>query len=98
MKFPEGGGIFYANLLVEEPGGSRGPPDSKTEGRLEVKQPRLPQILVAQLELLGDRLITAQVGVLQIIEQAAALADHHQQPAAGAVILVIASANARSNG
>jgi hypothetical protein len=42
MKFPEGGGIFYASLLVEEPGSSRGQPASGTEGRLEEKKPRLP--------------------------------------------------------
>jgi len=45
---------------------------------------------MAQLELFGDRLVTAQVGVLQVIQQAAALADHHQQTAAGAMILHIA--------
>jgi hypothetical protein len=31
MKFPEGGGLFRAMLLVEEPEGSREPPDFQNE-------------------------------------------------------------------
>ena len=46
--------------------------------------------LLAQLELFRHRLVAADVGVLQVIEQAAALADHHQQTTAGAVILFVA--------
>jgi len=45
---------------------------------------------MAKFELLSDRLIAAEVGALQVIEQAAALADHHQQTATGAVILLVA--------
>ena len=36
-----------------------------------------PQKLVAQLELFGDRGIPFHVRVVKIIEQAAALANHH---------------------
>jgi hypothetical protein len=45
---------------------------------------------MAQLELFGDRLVAIHVGALQVIEQAPALTDHHQQSAAGAVILLVA--------
>ena len=38
--------------------------------------------LVAQLELLGDRCVTFDVGAVEIIQQAAALANHHQETAA----------------
>jgi hypothetical protein len=42
--------------------------------------------LVAQLQLLGDRLIAAHIRVVKVIQQTAALADHDQQPAARAVV------------
>jgi hypothetical protein len=45
---------------------------------------------VAQLQFLGDSLVTAQIGLLQVFEQTAALADHHEQPAARAVVLLVA--------
>ena len=45
---------------------------------------------MAQFQFLRDRLVTAQIRGLQIIEQAAALADHHEQPATRAVILFVA--------
>jgi hypothetical protein len=45
--------------------------------------------LAAELELLGDRLIAANVGHVEIIQQTAALADHHEQSATGAVVFVI---------
>ena len=50
---------------------------------------RLRDRLLAQLQLLRDRLITAHVGVVQVIQQTAALADHHQQSAARTVILAV---------
>ena len=59
-------------------------------GREEKVGRALCKISVAQLEFLGDGLVAAQIRVLQVIEQAAALADHHQQSAAGAVILLVA--------
>ena len=44
----------------------------------------------AELELLGNRLVPSQILAVEIIQQAAALADHHEQTAAGAVIFHIA--------
>ena len=44
---------------------------------------------MAQFQLLRDRLIAAEVNRLQIFEQAAALADHHQQPASRAVVFFV---------
>ena len=44
---------------------------------------------MAQLEPLGDRLITRQIGMMEIIQQATALSDHDQEAAAGAVVLDI---------
>ena len=40
-----------------------------------------------KLELLCNRLIAGQVGLMEIIQQPAALADHFQQTAPGAVVL-----------
>jgi len=45
---------------------------------------------VAQLQFLRDRLVAVQIFALQIFEQTAALADHHQQSAARTVILFVA--------
>ena len=42
---------------------------------------------MAQLEPLGDRLVARQVRLMEIIQQAAALADHNQEAAPGAVVL-----------
>ena len=44
---------------------------------------------MAQLQFFRDRLIASQVNRLQVFEKAAALADHHQQPAARAVVFFI---------
>jgi hypothetical protein len=41
---------------------------------------------VAELELLGDRLIPSQIGVVEIIQQPTALADHLEQTTAGTVV------------
>ena len=46
--------------------------------------------LFAKFQLLGDGLIAGHVRGVQVIEQAAALADHHQQSATGTVILLVA--------
>ena len=46
--------------------------------------------LMAQLQLLRDRLIAFDVRVVEIIQQTTALADHHQQPATRAVIFLVA--------
>lgn len=45
---------------------------------------------MTKLQFLRDGLITVDVRVMQVIEQTAALADHHQQSAARTVILVVA--------
>ena len=42
-----------------------------------------------KLQLLGHRLIPRQVRLVEIIQQAAALADHLQQAAPGTVVLEI---------
>ena len=49
-----------------------------------------PQKLVPQLQLLRDRRIAFHIRVMKIIQQAAALADHHQKAAARAVVLFVA--------
>jgi hypothetical protein len=43
--------------------------------------------LMAELELFGDRLIAWQIGMMEIIQQPAPLADHHQESTAGAMVL-----------
>ena len=48
------------------------------------------KFLVAQFQLLRHGLVAFQIFALQIIQQAAALADHHQQPAARAVVFFVA--------
>ena len=53
------------------------------------QQPRLRKNSMAQFQFLRDRLITAQVRVLQIFQQAPALADHHQQPATRTVVFFV---------
>ena len=57
--------------------------------RLREQSIRNQQLLLAQLELFGDGLVTAHVRRLEIVQQPATLADHHEQPAAGPVILQI---------
>jgi hypothetical protein len=42
-----------------------------------------------KLQLLCNRLVARQVGLVEIIQQTTALADHHQQSAAGTVVLDI---------
>jgi hypothetical protein len=44
---------------------------------------------VTELQLLGDLLIAVDVRVVEIIQKTAALADHHEQPTAGAVIFFV---------
>ena len=56
---------------------------SKTPGYKPVPQ------LLAELELLGNALVTAHVGRVEIIQQATALTYHHQQPTAGAMVFLV---------
>ena len=46
--------------------------------------------LLAKLQLLGDCLVTICIGRVQVIEQAAALANHDQQAASRTVIFLVA--------
>lgn len=46
-------------------------------------------VLTAQLEFLGNGLVAAGVGGMQIVQQTPALSDHDQQAATRAVILVV---------
>ena len=45
---------------------------------------------VPELELLGNRLVPRQIGGVEVIQKAAALADHFQKATAGAVVLDVA--------
>ncbi len=45
--------------------------------------------LLTELELLRNSLIAVQVRVVQVIQQTAALANHHQEPSTGAMILLV---------
>ena len=56
---------------------------SKTPGYKPVPQ------LLAELELLGNALITADVGRVEIIQQTPALSHHHEQSAAGTMVLFV---------
>ena len=48
----------------------------------------VPQLL-AELELLGNALITADVSRVEIIQQTPALAHHHEQSAAGTMVFFV---------
>ena len=54
------------------------------------RENRPERSLFAKFQFLRDGLIAGHVRGVQVIEQAAALADHHQQSAARTVILLIA--------
>ena len=43
--------------------------------------------LLAELELFGDSLVPRCIPVMQVIQQTAALTNHHQQSTAGSMIL-----------
>jgi hypothetical protein len=51
----------------------------------ETEEPRL----LAQFELLRDRVITISIRAMQVIEQATALSYHDQETAAGAVVFLV---------
>jgi hypothetical protein len=50
---------------------------------------RQDNALMAQFKFLGNGLIPIDIGGLQVIQQTTPLANHHQQPAARAVILFV---------
>jgi hypothetical protein len=91
MKLPEGGGFLRGVLvwLGKRTGRVTGKHPGNEGRPAKMQKPRLRKKSVAQLELLGNGLVTADVLALQIFEQAAALTDHHQQPAAGAVVFLV---------
>jgi hypothetical protein len=101
MKFPGRQRIFLTRNFwfgESEPGAFPAPkPGAEGDSWFEKKN-RASAKSVAQLQLFGDRLVTAQILALQIFEQAAALADHHQQTRGANCGLSCWSANARSNG
>ena len=49
----------------------------------------VPQGLVAQAEFGDQRAVPVEIGALEIAQQAAALADHHQQSTAGMMDLAV---------
>jgi hypothetical protein len=49
----------------------------------------LKRRLLAQLKLFGDGLVAVQVFGVKIIQQPSALANHHQQTTAGAMVLLV---------
>jgi hypothetical protein len=53
--------------------------------RLEPKGKR--HASVAEFQLFGNRLVASEIGGVKIIQKAAALADHFQETAPGAVVL-----------
>jgi|SRR5665213_667148 len=89
MKFPEGGEFPREVCWLRNPAVRVNRKIPNRKSGLKQKS-RASKKLFAQLQLFGDRLVTAHVGALEVIQQAAALADHHQQPATGAVILLVA--------
>jgi len=57
---------------------------SKTTAQTQAKEN--PNTLVAEFQLFGNGLVSNEVGGVKVIQKAAALADHFQQAAPGAVI------------
>ena len=47
------------------------------------------RILAAQIELLGDALIARPVGIVQVVQQPAALTNHLEKTTAGAVVFFV---------
>jgi len=90
MKSLGGNGIFIREVWLKNRAVRvSGSNPKAARDCLKKQEPRLRKKLVAQLELLGNRLVTAEVRALQIFEQAAALADHDQQATARAVIFLV---------
>jgi hypothetical protein len=90
MKFPGGNDLYSRSVWFENRAVRVSSPKLKAEGGPPEKAGRSSaKISMPQLQLLGDRLVTGQIRVLQIFKQAAALADHDQQPAARAVNLIV---------
>ena len=88
MKFPRGGGSLSCELIIKDGNVRNTIPRPREHGFRGETVPYKSKS-VAQLELLGNGLIAAEVLDLQIAQQAATLADHHQQPAPGAMIFFV---------
>jgi hypothetical protein len=92
MKFPGGNDFFHTRCVFDwgnRPFACPGLNPKAEGGCMQVARAAPPQILVAQFQFLGDRLVTLFVLALQIIQKPPALADHHEQPAARAVVLLV---------
>lgn len=92
MKFPEGGSIFTRVVWLRNQAVRVTTRFQNGGGLRSWGKPRRRKLindLLAELEFLGHGLITAQIGRFQVVKQAAALADHHEQPAARAVIFLV---------
>jgi hypothetical protein len=63
--------------------------NARSGQRLKPRAPASRTRLFAQFQLFGDRLVTIHVLGVEIIQQPAPLADHHQQSPAGAVIFEV---------
>ena len=88
MKFPRGGGSLSCELIIKDGNVRNTIPRPRAHGFRGETVPYKSKS-VAQLELLGNRGVAADVFDLQIAQQTTALADHHQQPAAGAVVFFV---------
>ena len=71
---------FASARLGHEEWGRSNPPNAGTTAA---------HSLLAQLQLLGHRLIAGHVLEVQVIEQTAALADHHEQTTARTVVFFV---------
>src|SRR6185436_6167813 len=95
MKLPGSGGCSHRDLVWEGWAAPVAFTDSPLVERLKAANPRGGICSVdssgslAQLQLFGDSHVALGAGGVKIIKEPAALADHHQQPAARAVILVV---------
>src|SRR5205807_10147523 len=54
-----------------------------------VNQPIWPMKLLADAKFLDDALIALSIVLFQIVQQTAALADHHEQTAPGGMVLLV---------
>jgi len=82
MRAREEGPIFAGNAYTLAKSRS-------LESRPKSRRVAAQVLLLANAEFLDNVLITLGIVVLEVVEQAATLADHHQETAAGGVILLV---------
>jgi hypothetical protein len=90
LKSPQVSGTLFARNSSSASACSRFRANEIDRGHIRDRAWNFPEEKkwsVAQLEPLGDRLIARQIGMMEIIQQATALADHDQEAAAGAMVL-----------